>query len=285
MKAGIMVNPHKAGARKTLNELMQALAAQGIETVLESGTVEFASGEHKGLPARELAEACDVVVVLGGDGTMLHAIDSFGGTDKPIAGINIGTLGFLTSCTDTEIEEFAAALKAGDFRSSRRTLLAVRVQRRNGQVEEYLALNEASITRGQTGRIGAMCVMVDGELLNHYRADGMIVATPTGSTAYSLSAGGPIISPSAGVFVITPVCPHTLSQRSLVVDEGVTIELMPEDPSEGPMAFTVDGRDRVELMPGDKVSVCKASQHLHFLRLKGRSFYGALRQKLHWRGG
>ena len=134
-------------------------------------------------------------------------------------------------------------------------------------------------------RLVGLRASVDGELLNRYRADGLIVATPTGSTAYSLSAGGPLISPSAGVFVITPVCPHTLSQRSLVVDDGVKVELAPDGEMDGPMLFTVDGRDCVELNEGDRVVVEKSAQTLNLLRLVGRSFYSALRQKLNWRGG
>lgn len=216
---------------------------------------------------------------------MLHAVDRLGVTAKPIAGVNIGTLGFLTSCTDTEVAEFAKALKEGSYETSKRTLLAVRVVRADGSVESFMALNEAVLARGQTGRLGGLRALVDGELLNRYRADGLIVATPTGSTAYSLSAGGPLISPSAGVFVITPVCPHTLSQRSLVLDDSVKVELAPDGEMDGPMSFTVDGRDCVDLNEGDRVEVEKAANDLHLLRLTGRSFYGALRQKLNWRGG
>ncbi|MEM9237083.1 MAG: NAD(+)/NADH kinase, partial [Verrucomicrobiota bacterium] len=113
----------------------------------------------------------------------------------------------------------------------------------------------------------------------------LIVATPTGSTAYSLSAGGPLISPAAGVFVITPICPHTLSQRSLIVDDEAVIELSPDDPDDGPMLFTVDGRDSIEIRSDDRIEVRRAARTLNLLRLEGRSFYAALRQKLNWRGG
>lgn len=284
MRVGISANPHKPGAKATLEQLVTVLGAYGIEWVVEHETADLVGRD--GVAARELAGCCDLIAVLGGDGTMMHAVAKLGVTDKPVAGINIGTLGFLTSCTDDELEELAEALKSGAYTTSRRTLLEARVLRAgSGEELSFLALNEAVLARGQTGRLVSLSARVDGELLNNYRADGLIVATPTGSTAYSLSAGGPLISPAAGVFVITPVCPHTLSQRSLVVDDERVVELSPDDPGDGPMLFTVDGRDCVEIFKQDRVEVRKASQSLDLLRLEGRSFYGALRQKLNWRGG
>ena len=186
---------------------------------------------------------------------------------------------------DAEIEVLADALKNGTYSTSRRTLLLAKVIRKGRDPVEFLALNEAVLARGQTGRLVSLTATVDGDFLNKYRADGLIVATPTGSTAYSLSAGGPLISPSADVFVITPVCPHTLSQRAVVIHDSAVVELSPDDPGDGPMLFTVDGRDCVELGREDRVEVRKADAHLELLRLDGWSFYGALRTKLNWRGG
>lgn len=283
MKVGLIANPHKSGARSALTRLIEELEKHGMTPVIEKKTAEMAE-LPEGVPGRELSDQADLIAVLGGDGTMLHAMATLGGSTKPIAGINIGYLGFLTSCTDDEIPEFVEALEKGNFTTSCRTLLSACVERGDGSRNEFLALNEAVLARGQTGRLVALRATIDGEILNHYRADGLIVATPTGSTAYSLSAGGPLLSPSAHAFVITPVCPHTLSQRSLVVDDDVVIELVPEEPSDGPMLFTVDGRDCVEVGPQDRVIVSKANQQLNLLRLEGRSFYAALRQKLHWRG-
>lgn len=284
MKVGIIANAGKAGARDTLERLVSVLEARGIGTVLGRETA-LKLGHGEGLPGPELAAATDLIAVLGGDGTMMHAVSWIGPTDKPMAGINIGTLGFLTTCTDAELEVLAEALQSGSYSTSRRTLLVARVIRRDREPQEFLALNEAVLARGQTGRLVSLTARVDGDFLNKYRADGLIVATPTGSTAYSLSAGGPLISPSAGVFVITPVCPHTLSQRAVVIDDSAVIELSPDDPGDGPMLFTVDGRDCVEIGREDRVEVRKADSHLHLLRLDGWSFYGALRTKLNWRGG
>jgi len=284
MKVGIIANTGKSGARLTLDRLSQVLAVRGISIALERDTAAL-SELPGGLDGPDLANASDVIAVLGGDGTMLNALAKLGGTDKPVAGINIGTLGFLTSCTDGEIEAFGEALLTGNYSTSRRTLLEAKVMGPNGPGVRLLALNEVVLARGQTGRLVSLSASVDGELLNRYKADGLIVATPTGSTAYSLSAGGPLISPSAGVFVITPICPHTLSQRSLVVGDHSVIELAPENTDEGPMLFTVDGRESVPINVGDSLQITKSNRVLNLLRLPGHSFYGALRQKLHWRGG
>lgn len=284
MKVGIVANTLKPGAKAALKRLGDVLDSSGLEKAYEKLTAELI-GVSGGLSGLELAETADVIAVLGGDGTMLNAMAQLGGTAKPIAGINIGTLGFLTSCTDDEMEDFAEALKTGNYGTSRRTLLTARVIREGHKPRDFIALNEAVLARGQTGRLVSLSASVNGELLNHYRADGLIVATPTGSTAYSLSAGGPLISPAAGVFVITPICPHTLSQRSLIVDDDAVIVLSPDDTSEGPMLFTVDGRDCVEIQAMDRIEVRKAAHGLNLLRLDGRSFYTALRQKLNWRGG
>ena len=284
MKVGIIANSQKDGARATLERMVSVLEERGIGTLLGQETARNL-GLGEGLPGPELAAATDVIAVLGGDGTMMHAVSKLGGTGKPMAGVNIGTLGFLTSCTDAEIEVLADALKNGTYSTSRRTLLLAKVIRKGRDPVEFLALNEAVLARGQTGRLVSLTATVDGDFLNKYRADGLIVATPTGSTAYSLSAGGPLISPSADVFVITPVCPHTLSQRAVVIHDSAVVELSPDDPGDGPMLFTVDGRDCVELGREDRVEVRKADAHLELLRLDGWSFYGALRTKLNWRGG
>lgn len=284
MTVGIIANTEKEGARIALDRLTTVLAVRQIAVRLEREAAALC-GLPGGMDGPDLAAASDVIAVLGGDGTMLNAVDKLGPTDNPVAGINIGTLGFLTSCTDGEIELFADAVLSGDYATSRRTLLEARVRRVNGEEARFHALNEIVLARGQTGRLVSLSAYVDGDLLNHYRADGLIVATPTGSTAYSLSAGGPLISPAAAAFVITPICPHTLSQRSLIVGDDATVELAPENADEVPMIFTVDGRDSVTIHHGDRIEVRKAAHALNLLRLPGHSFYEALRQKLNWRGG
>ena len=283
MIVGILLNPGKPGALPTLEAFCEALGRVGLEWRMDEEAAALA-GRGGGMSASLMGEVADVVAVLGGDGTMLHAVSKLGQFEKPVAGIHIGTLGFLTSCTDGELDELAGALAAGRYSTSRRTLLEVEVRRSGEPVESFVALNEVSLARGATGRLVSLRVLVDGHLLNDYRADGLLVATPTGSTAYSLAAGGPLISPSAGVFVITPVCPHSLSQRCLVLADDSVIELSPLDGEPVPMLFTVDGRDTMPILPDDRIVIRKAARSFHLLRLEGRCFYQALRQKLRWQG-
>jgi NAD+ kinase len=283
VNVGILVNPHKPGSLPTLHALRQALKIHCCNAVLDEETAALA-GEKGGILTSEFSKHVDITAVLGGDGTMLNALSRLGNFQKPVAGINIGTLGFLTSCKDDELDLFAQAIASGSFTTSVRTLLEATVHRPGQSPDSFIALNEITLARGDTGRLVSLRASVNGELLNDYRADGLIVATPTGSTAYSLSAGGPLISPSAAVFVITPICPHSLSQRSLILSDDSVIELSSEDPECGPMLFTVDGRDSIRIETGDRIEVKKASRSFHLLRLEDRSFYEALRQKLRWQG-
>ncbi len=283
MKVGILANPQKAGAVRTLTTLRAALEAHGCSSILDRQSAAL-MGESDAIPAADMSMHVDVVAVLGGDGTMLHAVSRLGRFEKPVAGINIGTLGFLTTCTDGELDVFAKALAEGRYTTSERMLLDATVHRANGLIERFVALNEVTLARGETGRLVSLRATVNGELLNHYRADGLIVATPTGSTAYSLSAGGPLMAPGAEAFVITPICPHSLSQRSLVLADDSVVGLSPEDPEEGPMLFTVDGRDTTRIGSEDRIDVRKSERSFHLLRLEGTSFYEALRQKLRWHG-
>jgi len=281
VKVGIIANPRKSGAKKTIKELCEALEKEKLTPVLETVTAEIVQAPN-GVDASELGETCDVVAVLGGDGTMLNAAYQLGTANIPVAGINIGTLGFLTTCTDDELDIFAKALADKSYTLIKRMQLRAIITSPDGREQSFRALNEITLARGQTGRLVSLDAWVDGELLNHYRADGLIVATTTGSTAYSLSAGGPLIAPNAEVFVITPICPHSLSNRSLIVSDSSTVELAPADDAECPMLFTVDGRDMVEICKGDRVRVEKEGHALPLLRIEGRNFYTTLRQKLGW---
>lgn len=281
MKVGIIANPNKKGAKKTIRALCKALQRERITPVLEEETARIVN-EAGGVAASQLASECNLVAVLGGDGTMLNAANQLGPADIPVAGINIGTLGFLTTCTEKELDIFAKAVANKDYTLIKRTQLRAIITNQEGEQKSHRALNEVTLTRGKTGRLVALDAWVDGELLNHYRADGLIVATTTGSTAYSLSAGGPLIAPKADVFVITPICPHSLSNRSLVVSDHSIIELAPAEDADCPMFLSVDGRDVMEIGRGDQIRVEQAGHALPLLRLEGRNFYATLRQKLGW---
>ncbi|MGJ8657487.1 MAG: NAD(+)/NADH kinase [Akkermansiaceae bacterium] len=285
MKVGIIANPYKDGVSSALLKLLEILKSHELESYVEDETIsalQLTNREIPELPATGLAKVCDVVIVLGGDGTMLDAAHRLGPTDVAVAGVNLGHLGFLTSCKDTEMELLVHSLATGTHHVVPRMLLKATIKPTDGSSTEYFAVNEITLTRGQTGRIVAMDAFIDGDLLNHYRADGLIVATPTGSTAYSLAAGGPLLSPRTENIVITPICPHSLSNRSLVLTDRSVVELKSVDDSEAPTLFSVDGRCLVEVHHGGSIIVEKADHHLNIIRLEGRSFFSTLRQKLHW---
>ncbi|MDX1679608.1 MAG: NAD(+)/NADH kinase [Akkermansiaceae bacterium] len=284
MKVGILANPHKPDSITTVKALQKALSDCGVDSVLDQETAAMIGEGAEGIKASDFSKEVDLAAAVGGDGTMLHAVLRLGAFDLPVAGIHIGNLGFLTTCTDEDMEQFAEAVAKKEFQTSERTLLHATVYRADREPDCFTALNEITLARGETGRMVSLVAKVDGEFLNNYRADGLIVATPTGSTAYSLSAGGPLVAPNAGVFLVTPICPHSLSQRALVLADDRTVELSADDEEAGPMIFTVDGRESIAICPGDRIEVRKCDQTFTLLRLEGRSYYEALRQKLGWQG-
>ena len=292
MNVGIIANPSKKGVWKALQELLVLLEQAEFTAYVEDDTASdldytpAAESKHvKISSALDMSSVCDVVLVMGGDGTMLDAAHRLGPSSVAVAGINLGHLGFLTSCNASEMELLVDALKEKTYHVVQRILLKASVIHLDGQEQSYFAVNDITLTRGQTGRLVALDAFIDGDLLNHYHADGLIVATPTGSTAYSLAAGGPIISPLAKNFVITPICPHSLSNRSLVLTDDSMIELVSVDDAKSTTLFTCDGQNIVEVEHGGRVRVEKADHELNIIRLEGRSFFSTLRQKLHWGEG
>lgn len=281
VKVAIVAHPRKPDAPMAVRNVRECLLKRGIEVVLEEETACLIQevGEL------DFAKGADLVISLGGDGTLLETLHRLGPGPTPIAGVNIGTLGFLTACTDEEIDLLGDHLAEGEMNIVERSMLKVEMIEEGGKAHQFLALNEAVLMRGETGRLVSLEARVDGELLNHYRADGLIVATPTGSTAYSMAAGGPLLGPQAGVFVITPICPHSMSNRSLVVGENSVVELSPAGDGEEPILFSVDGRDILRIEKDSVVRVTCHEESLRLIRLPGHSFYETLRKKLHWHGG
>ena len=281
MKVAVIANPQNEQAPPALRRICEALAARGIETVLEKESAALL-GQEGFVRSWEGAE---LVISLGGDGTLLDTVHKMGNCDVPVAGVNIGTLGFLTACTAADINEFAAAIAEREHVVVNRAALRVSMTDVSGQDHVFMALNEVVLMRGGTGRLISLEARVNGELLNRYRADGLIVATPTGSTAYSLAAGGPLIDEQAGVLVITPICPHSLSDRSLVLGDDSLIELKANQRHSDSILFTVDGREVLQLGDSGIVRVEGAPAPLKIVRLPNHSFYETLRGKLGWSGG
>ncbi|MGC6466444.1 MAG: NAD(+)/NADH kinase [Akkermansiaceae bacterium] len=281
MRVAIVAHPKKPDAPEAIQRVRESLMKRGIEVVLESETARLIGEE--GL--KDFSKSVDLIISLGGDGTLLETLHRTGPTNIPIAGVNIGTLGFLTACTDEEIDLLSDHLAGGEINIIQRCMLKVEMVDEEGKDHEFLALNEVVLMRGETGRLVSLEAKVGGELLHHYRADGLIVSTPTGSTAYSMAAGGPLLAPGAKVFVITPICPHSMSNRSLVVADSSLIELSPSGGNDEPILFSVDGRDILRIKKESVVRVSRHEQFLQIVRLPGHSFYETLRKKLHWHGG
>ena len=281
MKAGIVARADKPQAAALTRSLVEALGARGVEVLLETRTAEAVGA--RGVDEQELGAACDLLVVLGGDGTILRALHRMRGKVPPIFGINVGSLGFLTGVHGEEWPKAVESIVAGDFRLSARTMLRVELVRDGATVETFTGLNDAVVSRGQHSQLIKVAVQIDEEELCVYHADGLIVATPTGSTAYSMSAGGPLLLPDSACLVITPICPHVLTSRSTVVSDHARLELRLVGSGPG-VTVNVDGQEIRDFGPGDVLRISRAAQKLRLATLPGRTFSGVLRDKLKWSG-
>jgi NAD+ kinase len=231
----------------------------------------------------EIGDLCELLIVLGGDGTILTALHSLGSRVPPVFGINLGTLGFLTGAALADYDHALGTIRKRAYAISPRSLLSVRIERDGSEIQSWRALNEAVIGRGEISRLVHLRVTIGSVLLTEYHADGLIIATPTGSTAYSMSAGGPILMPESGVFVVNPICPHVLTNRPVIVDDGQTLTV--ERVGVGSKLFlTVDGQADREVLPGDRVVVERAADIFPLAFLPENSFFDVLRQKLKWSG-
>ena len=281
MKAGILARTDKPQSAALVRSLAEALAGRGVEVLLEKNTAALTGSP--GVDDRQLASSCDLLLVLGGDGTILRALHRMQGAAPPIFGINVGSLGFLTGVSGEDWSLAVDSIAAGDFQLSSRTLLRVELERDGRIVETFTGLNDAVVSRGHHSQLIKVEVRIDGEELSVYHADGLIVATPTGSTAYSMSAGGPLLLPDSACLVITPICPHVLTNRSTVVADTAQLELRLVSPGPG-VTVNVDGQEIREFGPADLLRVSRAGEKLRLATLPGRTFSGVLREKLKWSG-
>lgn len=282
-RVGLVANTEKTASRALVAEAARLLAHHGLEVHGDAPTVRMAGLRVlRHADARRLARACDLLLVFGGDGTILRVAREVAGSPTPLLGIHVGRLGFLAQVTSEQLPRAVDQIVAGDFRVENRPLLQA-VRRGVPRARPLLALNDFVFTRGEISRMIELEVAVDDEELTRYRCDGLVVASPTGSTAYSLAAGGAIVSPTARVFTITPICPLTLSNRSVIVDLEATIVVRV---ATGRLQthLTGDGQIAVRLRAHDEVAIRRAPEEVRLLRLGGNSFFQTLRQKLHWSG-
>ena len=279
---GIIANGTKAGAFELLRGVIGALRRLGREVLFDRLTGDLL-GETSDLTVGDVFRQCDLLIVLGGDGTLLQAVYEGAFPAPHIFGINSGTLGFLTGAGPDDFEAILSELLSGRALVSERTLLSVEVLREGVSFWEGRALNEVVISRGERSRVIRLEVEIDGVMLTEYNADGLIVATPTGSTAYSLSAGGPLLAPDSGVFVVTPICPHVLTNRSVIVNDRADIRVRPSAGQLG-VCLTLDGQLPLALEPGDVTQIRRSTQVLRLVFPEGLPFFEVLRQKLKWSG-
>ena len=278
---GLIAHSEKLDARAALGEMIAALKEKKIPFDLEAQTADLA-GLKSDFDEASLAQRAELLVVMGGDGTILRVVHKVGAAIRPILGVNIGSLGFLTCAGLGEIPRVVESIIRKDFILSPRDLLIAEITGPSGKVALH-GLNDVVISRGERSQLVKIQVKIDGEALTNYNADGLIIATPTGSTAYSLAAGGPILMPDSGAFVITPICPHVLTNRSTVVSDCSTIEARLSVP-EQEVFVSVDGRLSRAMRVGDVLRIAKSSRKLPLVMLPERLFPEVLRQKLKWSG-
>lgn len=281
-KIGLIAHTGKPGVVELTRALCQEFDRFKLPVLLEAKTAALA-GMTSQCTVADLGRQADLLVVLGGDGTILHVVGQLSDVIKPVFGINVGSLGFLTCANSSTYSEAVECIAAGKMIFSDRTLLQVTVRVSGKDPTAMTGLNDVVLSRGEVSRLVRLKTRVNGEALTEFNADGLIVATPTGSTAYSLSAGGPILAPESGAFVITPICPHVLTNRSIIVGESATIEIEVTE-REYPVFLTVDGREPLHIEAGAIVEIRKSQRVLPLASLPGVSFFGVVRQKLKWSG-
>jgi NAD+ kinase len=276
---GVAIKPGEPRALAAVRDLAKWCADRDVRLVLESDAA-VAVGET-GVPRAAMVRDVELLVVLGGDGTLLSVARAADVAETPILGINLGTLGFLAAVSVDEMESAVARTLAGEMAIEPRLRLEVRLERARGGAERWLALNDAVVARATSSRIVDIEVRADGQLVTTYHADGLIVSTPTGSTAYSLSAGGPILLPQVGSVVLTPICPHALTQRPLVLPDSMRIEVAVHARS-GDVQLSVDGQEGATIGEGDRVVVERSAHPARLVVPPGRSRFELLRAKLRW---
>ncbi|HEX5723852.1 MAG TPA: NAD(+)/NADH kinase [Longimicrobiaceae bacterium] len=279
-RVGVVGHPRYAQFAAALARLASVAEREGAELFFEPELVPLLPG------ARELAPEAygelDLLLTLGGDGTLLRGARLVATLEVPVLGINLGHLGFLTSALPAELEAAFGRWLAGDYELDERMALAASVEGPDGASgASYVALNDAVLHHGGSARVIRLLVRAEHEEVGTYSADGIILSTPTGSTAYSLSAGGPIVTPTVDCIVATPICPHTLGVRPLVLpaDETITIEVL--SPTEE-LILTLDGQENERLVPGQTVVVRRAPRPVRLVRFPGQTFFSTLRRKLRW---
>ncbi len=282
--AALVGKYHAQGIRDVLEEIAHFLSRQGLDVSLERETaLNTGMTGYDALSVDEMGERCDLVIVVGGDGTMLGIARQVARHGLPLVGINQGRLGFITDVSIGQFAELLGPMLAGDYEEERRTMLEGGVWRDGEVIFEGLAMNDVVVSRGATASMVELRVMLGEELVTGLRADGLIVGSPTGSTAYALSAGGPILHPGIAAWVLVPIAPHDLSNRPIVLPDAgeISIEIVAGRDA----SVNFDMQSLASLLHGDCVTVRRSAHQVRFLHPLGWSYYATLRGKLRWNAG
>ena len=280
---GILTKPKFPEVKTTLQGVVAWLRERSIDVLLDTTSATLL-GEAGGIQKTQLAGKADVLLVLGGDGTMLNAARLAGERSIPILGVNMGGLGFLTEVRLENLYPSLDRVFANDFILDERLMLKTHVHRHGETVARGVVLNDVVISKGTLARMIELKIAIQGQFVTNLRGDGLIVGTPTGSTAYSLSAGGPIINPAVQSLILTPICPHTLTHRPLIVPGNVAIEVTLTSRDDGAMA-TLDGQVGIAMTQGDTVVIQASDHRTRLIRFPESHYYDVLREKLKWGDG
>ncbi|HEX4543073.1 MAG TPA: NAD(+)/NADH kinase [Candidatus Acidoferrum sp.] len=278
---GILSRPRRAQLSVVVPPLLKWLNERGVTAAYDEETACVLADATKGQPRPLVADSSQLLLVLGGDGTMLAAARLAAPRGIPILPINMGSLGFLTSFTLEELYPALEETLAGRFSVSQRVMLKAELERGGSVIEKQCALNDAVIHKGALARMIQLELRINSDFVCRYRADGLIVSSPTGSTAYSLSAGGPIVHPAVESFIITPICPHMLSDRPLVIPDSCCIEVKLNGDAES-VYLTLDGQRGIPVQPTDILRVSRANEQLKLIQPPKKPYFDILRSKLKW---
>lgn len=280
----LFINLKRADAQRVVKQIISWLKEQGdLQLLMEENTASILNQPQLGCPQEQLSQKADLVVALGGDGTLLHAARVMGEGPIPILGVNFGSLGFLTEITQEELYTSLKDVLKGDFELEERIILNAAILRQGKLQKKLKALNDLVINNGALAKLINLRVLVAEEYLTNYLADGLITATPTGSTGYSLSAGGPIVCPEMRIILLSPICPHTLSARPMILPANKLIKVVIESDYHG-MMLTADGQEQYELQKADELEISWSGELMRLVKSKKRTFFEVLRNKLNWGG-
>ncbi len=280
-KIGIISKPKKREVREIVLPLLQWLRERDVEVLMDRETGSILEATERCLTRNEMPAQADLLVVLGGDGTLLATARALNRKPVPILAVNLGGLGFLTVITREELYPTLEMVLSGNYRTERRVQIEGELIRADEAIASFLALNDVVLNKGAIARILDFELRIDGEFVSTYKSDGLIVSTPTGSTAYSLAAGGPIITPSVAAFIVTPICAHTLTNRPVVLPDTVNIEVVVKSHREAAY-LTVDGQVGIAAYSEDLVRLRKACSAVELIQPPKLSYFQVLQQKLKW---